>query len=104
MSPRKRSTKFWPVRKSMCSSCPFREGGDRELAARVLKRTLFKASQICHHPALEGGKEHELCRGARNEQLNILYHMKILPAPTDAAFTAMSIELGVIKPEGTNET
>ena len=39
--------KSWPVRKTMCPSCPFREGGDRELAARVLQRTLFKASQIC---------------------------------------------------------
>jgi hypothetical protein len=87
--------KSWPVRKAMCPSCPFREGGDRQLAARVLVRTLFKASQICHHPRLSGGKQHELCRGARNEQLTLLCRMGLLPAPTDAAFKAKLVELGL---------
>lgn len=91
-----RRVRNWPVRKTMCPSCPFREGGDRELAARVLDRTLFKASQICHHPVLHGAKEHELCRGARNEQLTLLHRMRLIDAPTDEAFTRKSKELGVI--------
>jgi len=94
--PRRRQIKSWPVRKTMCPSCPFREGGDRELAARVVGRTLFKASQICHHPVLEGQKEHELCRGARNVQLAILHRMGFITAATDAAFHAKSVELGVL--------
>jgi hypothetical protein len=90
-----RKIKSWPVRKTMCLSCPFREGGDRQLAARVIERTIFKASQICHHPALSGKKEHELCRGARNEQLTILHRMRLITEPTDAAFRAKLVELGL---------
>lgn len=93
---KRRSVRNWPVRQTMCPSCPFREGGDRELANRVLGRTLFRASQICHHPALHGEKEHELCRGARMHQLELLYRMGLIDAPTDEAFTRKSKELGVI--------
>lgn len=96
MTRKRPSIRGWPVRQTMCPSCPFREGGDRQLAARVLSRTLFQASQICHHPALHGQMEHELCRGARLRQLELLYRMGLIDAPTDAAFTAKSKELGVI--------
>lgn len=47
---------------SMCASCPFREGGDIELRNRVMERTIFQASQICHHPRTHGRKETHLCR------------------------------------------
>lgn len=85
------------VRKTMCETCPFRANGDKQLAGIVLERTLLKASQICHHHALHGEEAHELCRGARNEQLTLLHRMGLIDAPTDAAFENTSRQLGVIK-------
>jgi len=79
-----------------CASCPFAEGGDRELANKVLERTMFQASQICHHPALHGKKQTHLCRGARDAQLVVLHRMGMLSEPTDEAFRATSERLGVI--------
>lgn len=81
----------------MCPSCPFREGGDVELAGRVPDRTLLKASQICHHPRLHGKKEHELCLGARMHQLQILYRMGLIAEATEEAFQQKSRELGVLE-------
>lgn len=85
----------WPVMAAMCESCPFKEGGDRELRNRVMERTILQASQICHHPALRGKRQTHLCRGARDEQLTILHRLGLLPEPTDAAFEETSRALGV---------
>lgn len=93
---RTRNTKGWPVMPAKCRTCPFNETGDKRLAAAVLDRTLFKSSQICHHPVLDGKKETHLCRGQRDEQLVLLHRMGLIDEPTDAAFTAKSRELGVI--------
>lgn len=81
----------------MCPSCPFREGGDVELAGRVLDCTLLQASQICHHPRLHGEKERELCKGARMHQLELLYQMRMIEEATEEAFQKKSRELGVIE-------
>ena len=78
-----------------CTTCPFGENGDRRLAANVLDRTLFQSSQICHHPVLHGKNETHLCRGQRDEQLELLYRMGWIEEPTDAAFAKRSQELGV---------
>jgi hypothetical protein len=83
-----------PVMAQQCATCPFKV--DPELAARVLSRTLFRASQICHHPALHGKRETHLCRGARDAQLELLYRMGLIDAATNEAFTRKSRELGVI--------
>ena len=80
----------WPVMAAKCESCPFREGGDIELRNRVMERTVLQASQICHHPRLHGKKETHLCRGARDEQLTILFRLGMLPEPTDKAFAEAS--------------
>lgn len=85
-----KNIKHWPVMAEKCASCPFREGGDIELRNRVLGRTILQASQICHHPRLHGKKQTHLCRGARDEQLTILYRMGLIPEPTDAAFEETS--------------
>ena len=85
-----RSIKNWPVMAEKCASCPFREGGDIELRNRVMERVNISSSQICHHPRLHGKKETHLCRGARDEQLTILYRMGLIPEPTDAAFAETS--------------
>ena len=80
----------WPVMLAMCESCPFREGGDVQLRNAVMSRTILQASQICHHPRVHGKKETHLCRGARDEQLTILYRLGMLSEPTDAAFAEAS--------------
>ena len=80
----------WPVMAAKCESCPFREGGDIELRNRVMERTVLQASQICHHPRIHGKKETHLCRGARDEQLTILFRLGMLPEPTDKAFAEAS--------------
>ena len=85
-----RSIKNWPVMAEKCASCPFREGGDIELRNRVMERTILQCSQVCHAPRLHGKKETHLCRGARDEQLTILYRMGFIPEPTDKAFEETS--------------
>lgn len=82
--------------KSQCSTCPFGKNGDARTVDSVLRRTLGKASQICHHPVLHYKPETHLCRGARDIQLKVLTALGFLPEPTDAAFTAKSVELGVL--------
>lgn len=80
----------WPVMATQCASCPFRQGGDTELRNAVMGRTALQASQICHHPRLHGKKETHLCRGARDQQLTLLYRMGWIEAETDEAFAAAS--------------
>jgi hypothetical protein len=79
-----------------CASCPFREGHDGELASKVLDRTLFQSSQICHHPVLYGKRETHLCRGQRDIQLELLARMGMIDEPSDEAFARRSRELGVL--------
>ena len=58
-----------PVMKSCCKTCPFKlnEKGyfqDNQLAIEVTKRTLFKASQICHGTEGENRKPKNRCKGS----------------------------------------
>jgi hypothetical protein len=79
-----------PIMAVKCPSCPFNDGGDIELRNSVMERTILKASQICHHPALKGKRQTHLCRGARDEQLTILFRLGLLPEATDQAFKETS--------------
>lgn len=82
----------WPVMAAKCSTCPFREGSAfSELRASVESR-LLQASQICHHPALSGKRETHLCRGARDQQQQLLYRLGYLDEPTDEAWTRAELE------------
>lgn len=78
--------------KRQCATCPFRtnERGryrDTKLVNKIQAQCLSKASQICHHPVLEGKPETHLCRGARDFQLTIFYHLGVIDAPTDEAWS-----------------
>lgn len=80
-----------PVMAAQCPTCPFRvEAGGRhpdpQLVSRIQLRCLTEASQICHHPRLQGKPETHLCRGARNYQIEIFYRLGLLDEPTDAAW------------------
>lgn len=81
----------FPIMKRQCATCPFRtdERGrhaDSRLVSKIQAQCLNKASQICHHPALEGKPETHLCRGARDFQLTIFHRLGVIDAPTDEAW------------------
>lgn len=76
-----------PVNPAKCQTCPFREGGDPALRAKIEARVLSEASQTCHHSgAVHGKPDTRLCRGARDFQLTILHRMGFLEAATDEAW------------------
>jgi hypothetical protein len=88
----RRNSANMPVMKRQCATCPFRtdERGqydDPRLVSKIQHQCLNQASQICHHPSLEGKPETHLCRGARDFQLTIFYRMGIIDAPTDEAWS-----------------
>lgn len=85
----------WKVNKEMCPTCPFQPTGDKSIEAQVMKRCMTKGSQICHHPALHGKKQHSLCRGARNYQLHLFHRMGVIEAPTDKAWNKARQEMGI---------
>jgi hypothetical protein len=81
-----------------CSTCVFKKlpNGDwlnPDLAHLVSDR-LLQVSQICHHPRLHSKKEDHLCRGTRDRQIELMYRMGVIAAPTDAAWEAKRKELG----------
>lgn len=91
MTRRPKDTSLFPVMKAKCSTCPFRTDAkgrhlDVMVVERIQKQCLTKASQICHHPTLQGKPETHLCRGARDFQLEVFYRLGVLEAPTDAAW------------------
>ena len=88
--PKRPIPRSMPVMAARCVSCPFNPGGDLQLRTAILGRTLFQASQICHHPRTHGRKETHLCRGARDEQLTLLHRLGWITAATDQAFTEAS--------------
>lgn len=80
----------FPVMKKCCDTCPFKKNEhgryqNIELASLVISR-LLEGSQICHHPRLHGKRENALCRGARDVQLEIMYRLGVIEAPTDEAW------------------
>jgi len=90
-SPVGRAIADFPVCAAQCSTCPFRVDAsgrhpDPQLVSRIQLRCLTEASQICHHPRLQGKPETHLCRGARDYQLQIFHRLGLLDTPTDAAW------------------
>lgn len=98
----RRNIRNWPVMAAPCATCPFHEGGNADLACRVLDRTLLQQQQICHHPTLHGKRQTHLCRGARDVQLRVLHCLGFIPEPTDEAFTKRTDE--VLGPPKTRST
>jgi len=86
--------KIFKVRKTNCATCPFRETGWVEVRQLLMSRAVNEASPICHSTgpkALVPRKKRlsakpEVCRGARDFQLNLFYKLGFLDAPTDEAW------------------
>jgi len=86
--------------KKQCATCVLRKDDrgryvDRTLAISVMNRCLTQASQVCHHPRLEGKPETHLCRGARDYQIEFFYRLGFLSAPTDLAWKEKRDSLGI---------
>jgi hypothetical protein len=79
-----------PVMQAKCATCPFREGADLRLRADLQAR-LLERSQLCHHPKLHKKRSTHLCRGARDEQLTMMYRLGVLEQPTDQAWEAARV-------------
>lgn len=82
-----------PVMGAKCKTCPFAEDGCTDVAARVTRRVLSDASQVCHSTGWPEGTH--LCRGARDIQLAAFHRLKFIAAPTDEAWDNKRKELGV---------
>lgn len=59
-----------------CKTCPFKLNDkgimqNIELANKVIERTLFKASQICHHNGYNKKKQQFKCRGSYDYNMEI---------------------------------
>lgn len=84
-----------PVREAKCATCPFRDGVDLKyscLRGMLTQAALTEASRICHSTGKNNafhedtGKPEELCRGARDVQLQFFFAIGFIEAPTDEAW------------------
>ncbi len=93
---RRRDKKVLPVRDRMCATCPFHEAGWTHVRDFLKARALSEASPICHSTGKSLVKcegKAQVCRGARNYQIEYFYHIGFLSAPTDAAWAAKLAEI-----------
>jgi hypothetical protein len=90
------------VMRSMCATCPFREGSPySDLAEYLAFAAMSEGSRVCHSTGSNAinkntGKPERICRGARNSQIQKLHRIGFLPAATDAAWDAKCKELGIL--------
>lgn len=93
--------KLIPVMPAMCGTCPFRRGSEYQyLAGDLAASALTVGSRICHSTGRNGlngrtGKPNRLCRGARNLQLEVFAAIGVISEPTDEAWQAKCVALGL---------
>ena len=79
-------------RKTMCATCPFRDGSQYACLRDYLAiSALTEATRICHstgNSVIHGrtGKPERTCRGSRDVQLKYFAATGVIEAPTDAAW------------------
>ena len=102
MKHRKKSCEL-PIMPAQCATCPFRKGVAEKyarLTGVIGISALTEANRICHSTGSNAlhrrtGKPETLCRGARDLQLQFFHVTGIISAPTDEAWEAKCIELGL---------
>lgn len=103
MSRKKKPTEL-PIQKQMCATCPFRLGVAEKyarLAGVIGESAMTEATRICHSTGSNNafhrrtGKPEHVCRGARDLQLQMFHRFGFISAPTDEAWEAKCIELGL---------
>ena len=91
----------FPVCRVMCKTCPFRKGSPyASLAPDLTISALTQSSRICHSTGSSAihhhtGKPRRLCRGARNQQLQLFYRLGVIDAATDAAWNRECLARGL---------
>lgn len=94
-----------PVRKTMCGTCPWREGSPYEFLRTDLSVASMTESRICHNTGSgnaineETGKPEHICRGSRDLQLNLTYAIGTIAKPTDEAWNDKRESLGMPRQE-----
>jgi hypothetical protein len=93
--------KNYPLRKTKCATCPFRPGSKYACLANDLAASAMnEGSRICHSTGSNGihkrtGIKSHLCRGARDVQLQVMFSLKVITAPTDEAWNAQREAIGM---------
>lgn len=91
-----------PVRPQMCATCPFRKGSPYAyLATDLAQSALETGSRICHGTGANNalhkhtGKPEQLCRGARDVQLQVFASIGFISEATDEAWADKCHEMGI---------
>jgi len=92
-----------PTRKTKCATCPFRDDSPyADLRNELTISALSESSRICHSTGVNAlyttRKPEQLCRGARDQQLQVLHAMGFLSEATDDAWDAKCREMGLPTP------
>lgn len=91
-----------PVRRTMCGTCPYREGSEYAYLKDDLTRSaMSEASRICHSTGSDNGIHRRtgvpshICRGSRDVQLQMFHSIGVIDAPTDEAWNNKRVEIGM---------
>ena len=93
-----------PVRSVMCSTCPFRPGVPAKYAAVrdvIAESATTEATRICHQTGSDNafhrrtGRPRAVCAGARELQLKMFHSMGVISAPTNEAWNAARVKIGM---------
>lgn len=93
--------KNYPLRKTMCATCPFKEGSKYAYLVETLAQSAITTdSRICHSTGSNAinkktGKKPHICRGARDIQLRIMASLCVISDPTDKAWNNGRIAIGL---------
>lgn len=87
-------------RPTMCATCPWREGSPYAYLRPALEEDSARHTRICHSTGNNAinprtGKLSMACRGSRNFQLDLMYGLGMIKAPTDEAWEEKCQELGI---------
>ncbi len=91
-----------PLRKTMCATCPFREGSPYAYLALDLAHAAMTESRICHSTGSGNainkrtGLPPHICRGARDVQLRLMASLAVIEVPTDEAWNAERVRRGML--------
>lgn len=92
-----------PVCKTMCETCPFKKGSPYANLAPSLTESAMTVARICHSTGSNAinartGKPEHVCRGARQVQLQMMHRLEVIAEPTDEAWNAERVRIGM-KPQ-----
>lgn len=88
------------VRKTMCTTCPFKRGSKYKFLKESLTELALKEGRICHSTGSNAinyrtGIPNHICRGARLVQLKSMFARGVIEAPNDKAWTQKRLEIGL---------